>query len=1246
MVSIVTTPLSFSADHNNNIHIAIAGPMSGADASNGQAMLKGATLYADYINKQGGINGKKLIIHPFDDQNNPKLAKEQAIKIVNDGRFTAVIGHNYSSCSLVAGKIYKQHKLLAITPTSTDNSITENNPWYYRMIFNDTRQGKFLVNYAVKILKHHNIYIIHDQTTYGSELSKVFIQTAQQLDIPHHAYLLHEKNSTDNTSLPLFIKKLKNFDPNGAIFLAMHVKEGIQVVQQIRDAGLTQRIITPDSFASQKFVTQLKTFAREKSMPGFYTHGIYVSTPLSIDVVSKKAQAFKANYIHQEGEMPDWPAAFAYDSMLLLVNAMQHSTFNATSDNLAIEREKLRLYLAQQNTRNQGIEGVTGFTYFDQFGNAQKNITMGIYQGQQLVAAAIQLYPGRLSTVFLQTNKEAHHKLKTHITIDQQYMSITNVVYTGIKFHSIDNIDPINMTFDAKFTIWFRYQGDLQPQNIIFTNALTPIELKEPIKKYLNTTVKYQLYQVQGKFRMNSLSELKVPLGQHILGISFHHLNLFREHLLYVTDSIGLETKYPHHRIINNLIQNNVISMNLNWRPKKIWFYQSSIAVDALGSPQLIAKGNYQALFSQFNAAIQIHPDYFTLRGSIPLHIADYMLYPTLIIFLLLLFLGKYRPLVQIPRITWFLQMLTAFILLLVTEIVFAAILFDTASIGYIKRFIIVFDVLWWFVPAIFIALALEHFLWSPLETRTNRLIPKFVKRIISFIILLLALFAVVAFVFDQKLTSLLATSGLVAMIIGLAIQVNIANIFSGLALNIEQPFRIGDWVIIQGYQEGKVVDINWRTTKILHRNQTITCIPNSVAADNAVTNMDSPDNRVEIYSKVYVDANQSPWKVEKILVDALISTSEVLLDPAPFASYKGVENGQSRYTIGYTINNYCRRTVIAKAVMKNTWKHLHDADISCTLKTQYIELSRPPHTTTKPAQNIKLFKQLESFHYLSDEEIETICQYMKLRCFNQGDLVIRQKEQLRHMYLIAEGSLSIQIDSNVGKNIELGRLGVGDFFGEEAFLMGKPRTASVIACSYTRIYEIQPDLLDEYLNKHPDLKSKFETALHERMTTIQKDRRSSIKNYHRTHNVSNQKKNLFKRIQSFFKHDKIAKIDMDNEVVAVITPVGQPSFSVVVDSLYKKGFSFCKDLTHLYSLNKGDQLKIEIHHPCVKKILLLEGHISYHVDLIEEGEIFDKTGSECINKYGVEFYQLSIQKSKLITQMIQKIDDEAMNLI
>jgi small-conductance mechanosensitive channel len=106
-----------------------------------------------------------------------------------------------------------------------------------------------------------------------------------------------------------------------------------------------------------------------------------------------------------------------------------------------------------------------------------------------------------------------------------------------------------------------------------------------------------------------------------------------------------------------------------------------------------------------------------------------------------------------------------------------------------------------------------------------------------SGLIYVVALVGILDTVLKQPLSGVLATSGILAIVLGLALQNTLADVFSGLAINIERPFSAGDWITLTGSVEGQVMEINWRATRIRTCSNDLVVIPNSVIAKAAVTN-------------------------------------------------------------------------------------------------------------------------------------------------------------------------------------------------------------------------------------------------------------------------------------------------------------------------------------------------------------------------------------------------------------------------
>jgi len=348
------------------IHIAVVGPLSGEGARSWQLTVQAIQLYFDSINQKGGINGKIITLDTFDDQNDPIQAKAKALKIVQQNQAVAVIGHHYSSCSISGGKVYLKSGIPAVSTRSTNVKVTENNPWYFRTIFDDNLQGSFLAHYAQKVLGYQTVSIIHKVRTDGNDLAQVFKDTSQKLGIDMKYHWAFDENDPQIDQVLIgIVENLQTVKDNaGLIFLAAHTTEAIKLVKLIKDAGIHNPIMTSEDLASINFQQGFNDFPKEKVHPGYYTNGLYVATPIIFDTANEKAQHFKEIYQAKYQEEPDEATAFAYDAAMLIVEAIKNTSVKGQPKTIKEDRQKIRDYLAKLTTIDNAIEGVSGLNYF------------------------------------------------------------------------------------------------------------------------------------------------------------------------------------------------------------------------------------------------------------------------------------------------------------------------------------------------------------------------------------------------------------------------------------------------------------------------------------------------------------------------------------------------------------------------------------------------------------------------------------------------------------------------------------------------------------------------------------------------------------------------------------------------------------------------------------------------------------------------------------------------------------------
>jgi len=1070
------------------IHIAFAGPMSGEGAAAGTLMTQAIQLYLDEINKKGGIDGKKIKLDIFDDENDClHKARQSALDIV-ESPAVAVIGHWYSGCSIAGGEVYKKYGLPAITPGSVNVKVTQNNEWYFRNIYNVNASAHFLANYVKQVFRQNKVSIIREDGAYGAYLADVFEQAAYKLDMDVKNVWRYEVEDEhlENRFTQIVDELEARQEDAGVLLLAVQASEGVQLVKLIKERNIQNTIIGETSLSEQTFVNGFDEFPREKANPGYYTNDIYVATPLIFDTANEKAQRFREEYRDKYGETEelDWSAAYAYDTAMVLLKAIEETQISGDIEDLETDRHKIRDYLANMTNIHNAIEGTTGYNYFDEQRDAQKPVSIGVYKHKILISALTQFQVIRnLNEI---SNPEAAVKEERILKINEQYMYKTNVVYVGIKVNEISELNIKELTYTLDFHIWFRFQGGFQPQHIEFLNAVEPIELNLPVVDKIKDKITYRVYRVKGQFKADFLDNYTYK--QHTLGVSFRHRELTRNNLIYVTDVLGMGLTADK-TLLQQLTESQVLSPASGWLiDQEPRFYQDIEKKYSLGDPEYLNVQGGTVEFSRFNMGIKIKKSEFTLRGVMYYNYAYNLLMLSGILILLLNIASVTKRFRKYLRLIWFFQAVLAFMLLLSGEIILVEWLAQNTNTYHLKTFIKIFDILWWLLPAFLLNKASESFIWTPLEERTGRQIPNIVRLFLAFLIYFLACVGIIAFVYEQQLTSILATSGVIAMIIGLAIQINISNIFSGIAINLERPFRIGDWVKIGDFEEGEIVDITWRTTRLKTRADCILSIPNSMASESAILNFCYPDDAFWLWPTVYVHPMHHPERVKKILLDALQATQSILKDPQPVVIFTGINEWAASYWISFCADDYGNKNFILEDVWTRVWFHLNRAGITPAVQRQEIHVfrgvkERGGEEATKP---ITLLREVDIFRPFSDDAKHYLSERMRRHHLPPNEIVVRQGDPGDSLFIIVEGVVGVCVESEEGMTTEVARLGAGNFFGEMALLTGEDRTATVRAIAETLLYEITKADIEPLIAKQPEVSELVSKVLTQRQMITQ----------------------------------------------------------------------------------------------------------------------------------------------------------------
>jgi small-conductance mechanosensitive channel len=181
---------------------------------------------------------------------------------------------------------------------------------------------------------------------------------------------------------------------------------------------------------------------------------------------------------------------------------------------------------------------------------------------------------------------------------------------------------------------------------------------------------------------------------------------------------------------------------------------------------------------------------------------------------------------------------------------------------------------------------------------------------------------SIIGFVFGAPIGTLVATSGVVAIILGLALQNTLGDVFSGVALTLGRPFSIGDLIQLGDGTEGRVIQNNWRSTQILTPAHNVVVLPNSALAKVSLTNLTRPDETHLVILAVRIAADRQPSAIEAVLAAALADCSCIVQEPRPVVALKGIDTIAVDVELQFRVTSPANRTPARNEIIDVISRH------------------------------------------------------------------------------------------------------------------------------------------------------------------------------------------------------------------------------------------------------------------------------------------------------------------------------------
>ncbi len=365
------------------------------------------------------------------------------------------------------------------------------------------------------------------------------------------------------------------------------------------------------------------------------------------------------------------------------------------------------------------------------------------------------------------------------------------------------------------------------------------------------------------------------------------------------------------------------------------------------------------------------------------------------------------------------------------------------------------------------------------LERRSGKEIPKLIGDLFGGLVLFIGICAILALVFKRDITALLATGGASLMILGIALRDILLALFTGIVLNVEKPFRVGDMVRINDKWQGKIQGITWRTTILLTQTSELVYLPNLSLANAVIMNMAQPDTCSKRILEVMIDYDTSVESAERILYAAVLGAAGVKQTGSPTVFARKMERDGVLYEVAFTITDYADNKKSEHAVIKSILQCMRDAGITVAFpKSEVIQSQQRVRIANRSLDVFRLVQQCRMFRGLPDDVCHRISDALIERHFTAGKPIVQAGERRYALFIIGEGMAKRSLSDREGSKVVQERFIATEFFGRRCLFACQAQAATVVAETAVLAYELDRRAMTKIFEESPGLIQTMAQAL------------------------------------------------------------------------------------------------------------------------------------------------------------------------
>ncbi|MEO1061433.1 MAG: mechanosensitive ion channel family protein [Actinomycetota bacterium] len=351
--------------------------------------------------------------------------------------------------------------------------------------------------------------------------------------------------------------------------------------------------------------------------------------------------------------------------------------------------------------------------------------------------------------------------------------------------------------------------------------------------------------------------------------------------------------------------------------------------------------------------------------------------------------------------------------------------------------------------------------------------LPQLVLLLPRLAIALTAAIVIVGTVWDVDLSSAAAAFGVGSLVVSFALQDTLSGLASGVLLLTDQPFRPGDWIKADDI-EGRVVDINWRSSRIQDRNGDLRIVPNATLAGASITNFDQPTSLHRVVVPVQVAYVNPPTLAKEMLLDAARSTRGVLADPAPNIVVVGIDDPLMSYEAHLWIDDFAIAPRVSSDFGSLVWymSERHEVPLPSPAYDLYVYdgVAAGQGGRVDRAELRRRLRCSPLLDRLGEDEVDRLAVGSRAARYAAGEVIWTAGLGPRDLYLLQQGAARLTIDDPVGGTVDVNDLAAGELFGLVVPSPQWTQPPRIVALEDCEVIVVDAETATAAASRHPEL--------------------------------------------------------------------------------------------------------------------------------------------------------------------------------